>query len=59
MTRRQVRCVPDLLRYQTNAAGKSLEGTEIRLRITAGGKLVMTSLGCEQGPRTPDAPIVI
>src|SRR5207247_10693769 len=56
MTRRQVRCVPDLLGYETNASGKFLEGTEIRLRIKAGGKLIMTSLSRQQRPRTPDPP---
>src|SRR4026207_1766109 len=58
MTGRQVRYVPDLLGYQTNASGKLLEGTEIRFGITAGGQLVMASLAREQGPRTPDSPTV-
>src|SRR5438034_11258492 len=58
MTRGMVRCVPDLLGYQTNASGKLLEGAEIRIRITAGGKLVMTALPRQQRPRTPYPPSV-
>src|SRR4029077_15351762 len=58
MARRLVRRIPDLLGYQAYASGKLLEGVEIRTRITAGSKLVMTSLSRQQRPRTPYPPSI-
>src|SRR5439155_20363323 len=48
MLRRQVRRIPDLFRDQTNATRKLFERVEVRFLITADGKLVMTSLPCQQ-----------
>jgi len=59
MTCGQVRCVPDLLGYQTNASGKLLEGAKIRSRITPSGKLIMTSLCRQERPRTAHPPTLI
>src|SRR5262245_33069422 len=59
MARWEVGYIPDLFRYQSNAHGELLEGVKIRMRITAGGKLIVTTFARQQRPGPSYSPTLI
>src|SRR4029450_3326000 len=59
MARWEVGCIPDLFRDQANPHGELLESVKIRMRITAGGKLIMSTFARQQRPRPSYSPTLI